>query len=93
MVIGAGNVQRDVTLEFAQSECRMSLRVVFAKLLGIAERRARQQVEFSHLRPNQTLDVSTEAWLPWRPPVDRDAGILASPLERLAPKIGAVVDV
>ncbi|KQZ46670.1 hypothetical protein ASD54_21930 [Rhizobium sp. Root149] len=36
---------------------------------------------------------TTEAWLPWRPPVDRDAGILASPLERLAPKIGAVVDV
>ncbi|WP_246713251.1 hypothetical protein [Ensifer adhaerens] len=68
----------------------MPLRIIFAKLLRIAECGAGQQVEFSHLCPDQALDVATEARLCRRAPFDRDAGILAPSLESTTSKVGPV---
>ncbi|WP_234838480.1 hypothetical protein [Sinorhizobium medicae] len=52
----------------------MPLGIVFAKLLRVAERRARQQVELPHLGADQTFDMATEAGLARWSPFDRDAG-------------------
>lgn len=92
-MIGANDVEGDVALELGQSERRMPLRIVFAKFLRIAERRAGQQVEFSHLCADQALAMAIKARLSRRSTFDRDAGILASSLESTAPEVGAVVDV
>src|SRR5271166_3110055 len=71
----------------------MPLRIVFATLLRIAERRTGQQVQFPHLCSDQTFDVAAKLGLSWRSPFDRNAGILAAPLEGSAAEVGAVVDV
>jgi hypothetical protein len=71
----------------------MPLRIVFVTLLGIAERRAGQQVPFPHLRSYQTLDMAAKLRLSWRSPCDRNAGILAASFERSATEVGVVADV
>src|SRR6218665_13208 len=81
LMVGADNVEGDVSLKFPQSQSRMPLRVVLAKLLRVAECGTGHQVEFSHLCPDQALDVATEARLCRRTPFDRDASILAPSLE------------
>lgn len=93
LVVGADYVEGDVALELAQGERRMPLRIVFAEFLRVAERRAGQQVQLPHLRADQTLDMTAEARLRRRSPLNRDACILAPSLESTAPKVGAVVDV
>jgi len=50
-------------------------------------------VNLAHHRPNQALDVPAVMWLTWRAPNDVDSGISTAMNERLAPKIGPVVNV
>lgn len=67
-MIGADDIEGDVALEFPQSQRCVPLGVVFAELLFVAECCPGQQVQLSHLRADQTLDVTAEARLARRPP-------------------------
>ena len=93
LMIGADDVECDIPLEFTQCQCRVPLRVVVSQILFVAECGAREQVQPSHLCADQALDVTAEAGLTRWPPLNGDAGVLASSLECPAAEVGAVVDV
>src|SRR5208283_3753494 len=71
----------------------MALGVVFAAFLDVAGGGPRQEMDRSHLGPDQAFDMSAEMGLATRAPNDFDAFISASPFKSATSKIGAVVDV
>ena len=92
-MVGADDVESDVALELPQSQGRMALGVVVAQLLFVAERCSGQEMQPPHLRADQALDMTAETRLTRWPPLDRDAGVLASSLEGPAAEVRAIVDV
>lgn len=62
-------------------------------VLLVAECAAGQQVQPSHLRVDQPLNMPAEARYAWRAPVNGITGVLASTLEGTASEVGAIADV
>jgi hypothetical protein len=58
LVLMAGNLPRDPSLQFAQRHHRRLLRWIVPALARMTERRAGEQMNGAHLRADQSLDVA-----------------------------------
>src|SRR5208337_1189306 len=92
MIILSCDFQSYITFEFAQRQRGMPLGVVFAAFLEVAGRGSQQEMDRSHLGPDQAFDMSAKMGFATRAPNDLDAFVPASPLKSATSKIGPVVD-
>ena len=92
LMILSCDFQSYITFEFAQRQRGMPLGVVFAAFLDVAESGSRQEMDRSHLGPDQAFDVSAKMRFATRAPNDLDAFVPARPLKSTTSKICPVID-
>src|ERR1700677_5079075 len=92
LMILTRNFQSYITFEFAHRQRSMPLGVVLAAFLDVPGRGPRQEMDRSHLGPDQAFDVSAKMGFATRAPNDLDTFVPASPLKSATSKISPVVD-
>ncbi|WP_413776989.1 hypothetical protein [Mesorhizobium sp. AR07] len=92
-MIATDNLQREPPFQFVERHCGMFLRIVGAARGDVAGRRARKQVDRTHHRPDQPLDVPP-IMRPGDGPIFKGDAMLRRPTDqRLSMEFPAIVDV